>query len=62
LPSEDCLARLPAKASRQPAKQRGQAGLQRDDLVGGQALDKLLRQHFLRSAQGLGLNEVKTCQ
>ena len=50
------------KAGGQPAQQRGQAGLQLHNLVGGQTLDKLLRQHFLRSAQGLGLDAMQASQ
>jgi hypothetical protein len=60
--SEDCFAGLLEKAGRQPAEQCSQTGLQRDNLVGGQTLDKLLRQQFLRSAQGLGFNVMKACQ
>jgi hypothetical protein len=40
---------------RQPAEQRGQAGLQRGRLLAGQTLEEPPHQHLLRSTQGLGV-------
>ena len=60
--AEDCFTGLLEKTSGQPAKQLSQAGLQRHNLVGGQALDELLRQYLLRLAQGIGFYVMQTCQ
>jgi hypothetical protein len=59
---EEWFADLLEKASRQPAEQRSQAGLDRDNLLGGQTFDDLLRQQVLRSAQDLGFSVLKACK
>ena len=59
--SEDGLTSLLEETGRQPAQQRSQPGLQRDNLVRGQTLDKLLCEYFLHSAQSLGLDVMKVC-
>jgi hypothetical protein len=59
---EDGIAGLPDKTGRQLAQERAQAGLQRHNLVAGQILNEIARQHLLRSTQCLGLQVVKACQ